>query len=189
MSNPAEDVTALLLDWEGGDAQALEQLLPLVYGEMHRIASAYFARENAGHTLQPTALVNEVYLKLVDQKRVRWHNRNQFFGVTAQMMRRILVDHARRRRADKRGGNVQRVQLDEASDLPIQDGVDLVALDEALDELASFDVQQAKIVELRFFAGLTVPEAGSVLGISPATVKREWSTARAWLFQRLRQDI
>lgn len=190
MTAPQEDVTGLLLDWNGGDGEALERLLPVLYEELHSLARGYFSREDSGHTLQPTALVHEVYLRLVDQKRVRWQNRAHFLGVAAQMMRRVLVDHARRRKASKRGGGALKLPLDEAQDRPEDpQEVDYLALDEALNRLAAFDPQQSRIVELRFFAGLTVPETAEVLSISPATVKREWSVARAWLFRQMNAAV
>jgi len=185
MTSPRDDVTALLLDWSGGDGEALERLLPILYQELHQLARGYFSREDSGHTLQPTALVHEVYLRLVDQKRVHWQNRAHFLGVAAQMMRRILVDHARRRKASKRGGGAKNLALDEALDQPGEAQVDYLALDEALDRLAAFDPAQSRLVELRFFAGLTVKETAEVLSISPATVKREWSVARAWLYRQM----
>lgn len=183
-----KSVTELLISWNDGDPQALEEFLPKVYGELHRLAEGYFRSESSGHTLQATALVNEAYLRLVDQKHVKWQNRAHFFGVAAQMMRRILVDHARRRRAGKRGGEAQHLPLDEARDAGVSPDLNLLFLDRALTELAAFDPEQSRIVELRFFAGLKVPEVAEVLSVSPATVKREWSAARAWLFRRLNQE-
>ncbi|MCH9647532.1 MAG: sigma-70 family RNA polymerase sigma factor [Deltaproteobacteria bacterium] len=185
MNHQQENVTGLLLDWSTGNVEALEELLPLVYDELHRLAAGYFFGEKRGHTLQATALVNEVYLKMVDQKRVRWQNRAHFFGVAAQMMRRILVDHARKRSASKRGGEVQKLSLDEARDAVPEPSVDLLALDQALTDLTALDPQQTRVVELRFFAGLSVVETAEVMSISPATVKREWSVAKAWLFRRM----
>ncbi|MCB1033801.1 MAG: sigma-70 family RNA polymerase sigma factor [Acidobacteria bacterium] len=187
MEPSTQSVTELLVRWRDGDSQALEQFLPKVYEELHRLARGYFQGESSGHTLQATALVHEAYLRLVDQQQVQWQNRAHFFGVAAQMMRRILVDHARRRKAEKRGGEVQRLSLDEARDAGVSTDLDLLDLDQALTELADFDPEQSRIVELRFFAGLKVPEVAEVLSISPATVKREWSTAKAWLFRRLHQ--
>jgi RNA polymerase sigma factor (TIGR02999 family) len=158
----------------------------LLYDELRALAQGYFRRETPGATLQPTALVNEVYLRLVEQDRIRWQNRRQFFAVAAQIMRRVLVDSARRRRAQKRGGEAHRITLGEASGPAVgPTEVDIMELDDALRELASFDPRQSRIVELRFFAGLTVRETAEVEELSPATVKREWSTARAWLYQRL----
>lgn len=187
MSETSTSVTELLLDWEAGDEDALERLMPLVYEELYLRAAGFLRRERRGHTLQPTALVNEAYLRLVDQKRMRWKNRAQFLGVAARMMRRILVDHARRRRADKRGGDAVVLPLDEVLGLAQGSDVDLdlVALDDALKVLAELDERQSRIVELRFFGGLSIDETATVLGISPATVKLDWSMARAWLFDQL----
>jgi RNA polymerase sigma factor (TIGR02999 family) len=187
---PASDVTGLLVRWSEGDQQALEQVLPLVYGELRRIASNQLRRERKDHTLAPTALVNELYLRLVDQRRTSWQNRAHFFGLAAQLMRRILVDHARARSAEKRGGGVARISLEEVQDgdaLPDDSGVaDVLAIDDALGRLASIDADQARIVELRFFGGLNVDEIAAVVGRSPRTVKREWRLARAWLYRALR---
>jgi RNA polymerase sigma factor (TIGR02999 family) len=180
------EVTQLLLDWAAGDEAALEQLLSAIYEDLHRQAVGCLRHERAGHTLQPTALINEVYLKLVDQSRVRWRNRSQFFAVAAQLMRRILVDYARRRGRDKRGGGAVRVPLEAVPGVGGERDVDLVALDEALEELAELSPRQSRVVELRFFAGLTIDETAEVLEISPATVKIDWRMARAWLFRRLR---
>lgn len=160
---------------------SLDDVFPLVYDELHRLAAHFLRRERPDHTLQPTALVHEAYIRLVGQRSVDWSDRAQFFGLAAEMMRRILVNHAHAHRAAKRGGDAQRVTLSDASDVGYEADVDLVALDEALTELARLDRRQARVVELRFFAGLSVEETGMVLGISPATVKREWSTAKLWL--------
>jgi RNA polymerase sigma factor (TIGR02999 family) len=180
------EVTALLRDWSGGDQHALERLMPLVYQELRKLAASYMRRERSDHTLQPTALVHEAYLRLVDQRGVDWRNRAHFFGIAARMMRRILVDHARRRQAAKRDGAADRISgsgdLVEGERDP-----DLLALDVALDALEALDPRQARIVELRFFGGLTVEETAEVAGISTATVKREWQTARAWLARELRR--
>jgi RNA polymerase sigma factor (TIGR02999 family) len=185
MESP-EGVTQLLVDWSNGDQSALDKLMPAVYDELRRLASSYLRRERAGHTLQPTALVNEAYLKLVDQRKARWHNRAQFFGVAAQLMRRILVDHARVRQAQKRGGSdQQQISLSQADRIAEKPDIDLLALHEALNELAELDEQQARIVELRFFGGLTIEETTEVLGISHATVERDWTLARAWLRREL----
>src|SRR5918996_863065 len=178
-----QQVTKLLVDWSNGDASALEQLTPLVYSELRRLAARYLRKERPDHTLQSTALVHEAYLRLIDQKNVRWQNRAHFFGVAAQMIRRILVDHARSRHAAKRGAAAPKLSLDEAIALPDRRDLDLVALDDALNSLGKIDPQQARIVELRFFTGLTVEETAEVLGISPATVKRDWVTAKAWLYR------
>jgi RNA polymerase sigma factor (TIGR02999 family) len=185
MQDPApEPVTELLVAWGHGDARARDALLPLVYRELRRRAAGYLSRERSDHTLQPTALVHEVYLRLVDQNRVQWRNRSQFFGMAANMMRRILVDHAREHKAQKRGSGLK-VTL-EGVDVPAgQRDVDLVALDEALDELGALDERQARLVELRYFGGLSIEETAQALELSPATIKREWTAARAFLHARL----
>lgn len=184
MAEPEREVTALLKDWGGGDRAALERLMPLVYAELRRVAASYLRAERPDHTLQPTALVHEAYLRLVDQSSVKWQNRAHFFGIASQMMRRILVDHARRRQAAKRDAASFFLRTPNAED----DGRDpeLLALDAALGGLESLDARQARIVELRFFGGLTVEETAEVTGVSPATVKREWQTARAWLAREIR---
>jgi RNA polymerase sigma factor (TIGR02999 family) len=181
----AEDVTGLLLAWSGGDRGALERLLPLVYGELRRRAHARLRRESPGHALETTDLVHEVYLRLVDQERARWQNRAHFFAIAARLMRRILVDHARSRRALKRGAGQAPVSLDLAPTLAAAPQMDYVALDEALQRLQALDERQGTVVELRFFAGLSVEETAHVLSLSPATVKREWATAKAWLFREM----
>ena len=168
-----------------GEKPALDDLMPVVYDELRRLAQHYLSRERAGHTLQTTALVHEAYLRLVDQKAVDWQNRAQFFGIAAQMMRRILINHARERNAQKRQGYATKVSLDEAVSLFESREVDLIALDEALDKLAALDGQQAQLVELRFFGGLTIEEVAEVIGISPATTKREWEAAKLWLRRQL----
>lgn len=173
------------MDWSNGDQSALERLTPLVYTELRRLAARYLRRERTGHTLQSTALVHEAYLRLIDQNRVQWQNRAHFFGVAAQLIRRILVDHARNRNAHKRGAGAVKLALDEAIALPQQRDLDLVALDDALETLAKLDPQQARVVELRFFTGLSVEETAEVLQISPATVKREWTAAKAWLYREI----
>jgi len=182
MTASLKDVTQLLVHWGKGDKQALDRLMPLVYDELHRMASRYLRRERQGHTLQTTALINEAYLRIVDQDRVNWQNRAHFFGVAAQMMRRILVDHARSHLYAKRGGGAQKLTLDEAIATPQERDLDLVALDDALTTLAEIDPQQSRIIELRFFGGLTIEETAEVLSISPATVKRDWNMAKAWLY-------
>jgi RNA polymerase sigma factor (TIGR02999 family) len=183
---PPEGITQLLVDWGKGDQAALDRLMPLVYSELRRLATNYLRRERMGHTLQPTALVNEAYLKLVGQKNAKWQNRAHFFAISAQLMRRILVDHARRHQADKRGGtDQQRLSITSAQELVAQQEVDLLALNEALDELSEMDAQQGRIVELKFFGGLSIDETAEVVGISHATVEREWKSARAWLRRRL----
>ena len=172
-------VTQLLMDWGKGDQAALERLLPLVQQELHRLASHYMRRERPGHTLQPTALINEAYLRLAGQQ-ISWEGRAQFFGIAARLMRQILVDHARARRNAKRGGDLRQVSLAVAEGLPGRSG-DLLALDDALKSLAEAGPQQARVVELRYFGGLTVEETAELLGVSPSTVEREWRAARAWL--------
>ncbi len=185
MQSP-EGITQLLIDWGNGDQAALEKLMPLVYNELRRLATNYLRRERGSHTLQPTALVNEAYLKLVGQRKTKWQNRAQFFAISAQLMRRILVDHARRHTAEKRGGSAQqRLSITSAEELVTQPAVDLLALNEALDELEKMDPQQSRIVELKFFGGLSIPETAEVLGVGHATVEREWKSARAWLRRRL----
>lgn len=190
MSDPvSSDVTGLLLRWSEGDAAALDALMPLVYDECHRIASLQLRRERSSHTLEPTALVHELYLRLVDQTRTDWKNRAQFFGIAAQLMRRILVDYARSRRAGKRDGSRVMASLDGAPDSPDLARIeDVIAVDDALERLANKDPMQGRIVELRFFAGLTVEEIAEVLGRSPRTVKREWKLAKAWLFRELHNE-
>jgi RNA polymerase sigma factor (TIGR02999 family) len=182
------DVTDLLHRWQSGDAQALDDLTPLVYGELHRIAGRHIAGEHPGHILQATALVHEAFLKLVDQRRVEWQNRAHFFNLAATLMRRILVDHARSTHRLKRGADVPRVSLDEetaAGQTPTLDLADILTLDRALEDLQALDPRQCQIVELRFFGGLTVEEIAGALTISTGTVKREWAVARAWLYRRL----
>jgi len=181
----AADVTRLLADWSQGNEQAFEQLAPAVYDELRRLAARYLSRERSNHTLQPTALVHEAYLRLIDQSRVEWQNRAHFFGVAAQMIRRILVDHARAHQAAKRGSGAVHFAIDDALDAAAPRDLDLVALDDALATLATLDPQQSRVIELRFFGGLSVEETAEVLGISPATVKREWAAARAWLYREL----
>ena len=184
MATPTpEQVTGLLVEWSNGDREAYDKLVPLVYKELHRLAHHYMSRESAGRTMQTTELVNEAYLRLVDQKSVRWQNRAHFFAISAEMMRRILVDHARRRRYRKRGGGARKITLDETAVVAGGRSADLVALDEALKKLSAFDPRKARVVELRFFGGLSVEETAEVLGVSPNTVIRDWSTARAWLYK------
>jgi RNA polymerase sigma factor (TIGR02999 family) len=178
-------VTQLLLAWQGGNQAALDELFPIVYDELRRLARGYLRQERPGHTLQPTALVHEAYLRLIDQRSVSWQNRAQFFGLAAQMMRRILVNHAVARRADKRGGDAQRIPLDDVLEVLEARQVDVVALDLALTKLHDLDARQSQIVELRFFGGLTVEETAEVIGISPATVKREWTAAKLWLLREI----
>jgi RNA polymerase sigma factor (TIGR02999 family) len=180
-----DDVTRLLEDLSNGKTGALEELLPLVQAELRRQAARYLRRERPNHTLQPTALVNEAFLRLIEQRDVRWQNRAHFFGIAAQAMRRILVDHARTHGRAKRGGGAPMVSLDEAVVAVEERSTDLLALDQALDRLAVEDPRQAKVVELRFFGGLSVEETALVMDISPATIKREWTMAKAWLYSQL----
>jgi RNA polymerase sigma factor (TIGR02999 family) len=187
MTNQHE-ITRLLADWSNGDRQALEKLTPLVYDELRRLAGRYLRQERAGHTLQSTALVHEAYMKLVGQNNVRWQNRAHFFGIAAQMIRRILVDYARARKADKRGAGAERLSLDEAIALPGGQDLDLVALDDALEGLAKIDPRQSRLVELRFFAGLTIEETAEVMQMSLATAKRDWVSAKAWLSREVRRQ-
>ncbi len=187
----SENVTQLLVDWGRGDQKALDKLMPLVYSELRRLAGNYLRRERQGHTLQPTALVNEAYLKLIDQRNAHWQNRAQFYGVAAQLMRRILVDHARQRQAAKRGGSdQQRLSITSAGQLggkqlATEPAIDLLGLHEALNELAEMDPQQGRIVELKFFGGLSIEEIAEVMSIGHATVERDWKMARAWLRRKL----
>ena len=181
-------VTQLLLDWGKGDQRALERLTPLVYGELKRLAGRYLRRERPGHTLQSTALVHEAYLRLIDQRSAHWQNRAHFFGVAAQLIRRILVDYARRGHAAKRGAGAVKLSLEDVVETPRGRDLDVVALDDALETLARLDPQQSRIVELRFFAGLSIEETAEVLHISPATVKRDWTAAKAWLYRDLTRE-
>ena len=178
------DVSQLLRAWSDGDQGALERLTPIVYKELHRLARHYMKGERPGHVLQTTALVNEAYMRLVDYNRMRWQNRAHFFAVSAQLMRRILVEHARRQNL-KRGGGVQHVSLDEAAVVGGDRPADLVALDAAMDALARLDPRKVRVVEMRFFGGLSVEETAEVLKVSPVTVMRDWSTAKAWLYREL----
>lgn len=183
-----QDVTDLLIEWGKGDQEALNQLMPLVYHELHRLASRHLRHERPGHTLQTTALVHEAYLKLVDQRNMTWQNRVQFFAASAQVMRHILVDHARSRKALKRGGENLRFSLDEAKVSAEENDADLLSLTDALNSLAIIDPQQSRVVELRVFGGLTVEETAEALRISTRTVKREWSMAKAWLHKQIRNQ-
>ena len=186
MTHAPEDFTRLLRQWSGGDREALDRLVPFIYDELHRIAERQFRRERPDNTLQPTALVNELYLRLIKQSGVSWQNRSQFFGISAKIMRQVLVDRARERNAGKRGGGKYVLDLTDIGDVPDNAGtLDLLALDQALDRLASFDPDQERIVEMKFFAGLSIEETAEAIGISPATVKREWALAKAWLFVEL----
>ncbi len=181
-----QEITGMLRQWSDGKQEALDSLLPLVYDELHRQASRFLRRERSGHTLQTTALIHEAYLKLIDQREVNWQNRAHFFGIAAQAMRRILVDHAKARHREKRGGEDENVPL-EAVTLAVLDArsIDLEALDEALTQLARMDERQARIVELRYFSGLSIDETAAALRISPATVKSDWKLAKAWLYQEI----
>jgi len=181
-----ENISQLLVKWSDGDKAALEALMPLVYKELRRLASNYLRKERPGHTLQPTALVNEAYLKLIDQRVSKWQNRAHFYGIAAQLMRRILVEHARLKHAEKRGGAAQeRLSITSAGELSTKPDLDLLALHEALEELARVDPQQSRIVELKFFGGLSIEETAEVLGLGHATVERDWKMARAWLRMQL----
>ncbi len=189
ISAPArQEVTQVLVDWSNGDRAAADRLMPLIYDELRQIARGYLQSERADHTLQATGLVHEAYLRLVDQTTTTWQNRAHFFGVAAGVMRRVLVDHARRHRTEKRGGKWDKLEFDEALMPGLARSVDLVALDEALLELAKIDLRQSQIVELRFFGGLTTEEAAEVLDVSPRTIKREWRRAKAWLRREIMDD-
>lgn len=183
-----KDITQLLIAWGDGDKMALDALMPLVYDELRRLARNYMRGQREGHTLQTTALVNEAYLRLIDSSRVNWQNRTHFFAISAQLMRRILVDFARAKRSQKRGGERIQVTLDEKIEMPNRNETDLVALDEALENLAEFNPRQAQIVELRYFGGLSEEEIAETLKISARTVRRDWSVARAWLYRRMKND-
>lgn len=187
-AEPSPDITQLLVAWGGGDLAAMEQLAAVLQQELHRVASRHLAAERRGHILQTTALVNEAYLRLIDWKNVRWQNRAQFFAMASQVMRHILVDYARAQHRDKRGGGAVHVSLAQAAAVPLESSGDFLALDEALRTLESFAPRQARIVELRFFAGLSLEEAAEVLDVSVGTVRRDWSLARAWLYRELRQE-
>jgi RNA polymerase sigma factor (TIGR02999 family) len=183
--SPVPDITELLVAWSKGDQEALRHLMPLVHAELHRMAHQHMRREDRRHTLQTTALVNEAYLRLVDQKRVRWQNRAHFFGIAGRLMRRILLDHARRRRAQRRGGSASRLPLNESLVIAREPPVELLALDRALRSLEAMDPRQGRVVELKYFAGMTIAEIAEAMRLSPATVIREWSTAKAWLAREL----
>lgn len=186
-SSPGE-ISVLLLDMRSGNLDAASKLMRLVYGELRRLAAHHMRHEKPGHTLQATALVHEAYLKLVGQQNVRWQSRAHFFGIASRLMRQILVEHARKRQAAKRGGLQQRVELEEAMLSASNVSIDLIALDEALRRLAKLDPQQSRIVELRFFGGLSVEQTAEVLGVAPRTVKRDWSVARVWLYREIAQE-
>jgi RNA polymerase sigma factor (TIGR02999 family) len=183
MSSP--EVTGLLEAWSQGDKAALDKLTPLVHDELRRLAHHYMSRERPGHTLQTTALVNEAYMHLVDQADTHWQNRAHFFGVAAQVMRHILIDHARTRTRQKRGGDVQQVSLDDVESMSISRAAELIALDDALNELAKIDERRSKVVELRYFGGLSIEETAAVLKVNPITISRDWRWAKAWLFRAL----
>jgi RNA polymerase sigma factor (TIGR02999 family) len=190
MTTPApQEVTQLLIAWGSGDQDALEKLIPLVYDDLRRLARNYMHREPAGHTLQTTALIHEAYLRLIEQKDVKWQNRAHFFAISAQLMRRILVSMARARQAHKRGGEARQVSLDEALVISEERAEEWVALDEALDALAALDPRRSRVVELRYFGGLSVEETAEVLKISPDTVMREWKRAKAWLYSELSKTV
>lgn len=180
-----EEITALLLAWSRGQSSALDQLIPLVHDELHGIAKRYMRRERPGQTMQTTALVHEAYLRLIDSSRVQWQNRAHFFAIAAQLMRRILVDFARRRHNLKGGGDVKKVSLDEALVVSGETGEEMIAIDDALNTLASLDARQSQVVELRFFGGLSIDETAEVLKVSEGTVRRDWSLAKAWLHREL----
>jgi RNA polymerase sigma factor (TIGR02999 family) len=186
MSSSPDNVTQLLAEYRRGDRGALDRLLPLLYGELRKIAAHYLRGEREGHTLQPTALVHEAYLRLVDQQNIHWQNRAHFCSIAARVMRHVLVDHARGRGAGKRGGGAARVTLGDEIAAALEREVDVVALDDALSALEAYDSGKSRVVELRYFGGLTIEEAAEVLGVSPATVKREWTVARAWLHREMR---
>ena len=187
MDETTNEITEQLIAWSHGDEAALDKLIPAVYQELRRMADYYLRSEDSGHTLQPTALVHEAYLRLIDQTKVEWVNRSHFFGVAAQMMRRILVDHAKAKHRVKRGGTTPRVSLDETINLSSERAAELVALDDALKVLDGLDERKSRIVELRYFGGLTVDETAQVLGVSDKTVMRDWNLAKAWLYQQLSQ--
>jgi RNA polymerase sigma factor (TIGR02999 family) len=185
---PSENVTDLLIDWSNGDQSAYERLVPLVYAELHRLAHRYMRRERADHTLQTTALVNEAYVRMVDQKTTRWQNRAQFFGICAELMRRILVDYARRQKYAKRGSGATKISLDDAPEVSADSSTYLTSLDDALRQLAAFDARKARVVELRFFGGLNNDEIAEVMGLHTNTVSRDWNAAKAWLYKEVTSD-
>ena len=180
-----QEITQLLLSWSRGDKAALDQLVPLVYPELRRLAQRYMRRENSAHTLQTSALINEAYLRIVDQQEVEWQDRAHFFAVAAQVMRHILIDHARRHRYAKRGAGARHVPLDETAIISQERATEFLALDDALTRLATIDARKSQIVELRFFGGLTVEEIAEVMKLSPITIKREWRSAKAWLHSEI----
>jgi RNA polymerase sigma factor (TIGR02999 family) len=184
-AQPSSQITNLLIDWSNGDQAALEKLLPLVERELHRLAHNYMRRENPNHTLQTTALMNEAYLKLVDQKKTHWQNRAHFFGIAAQIMRRILLNYARDQHRKKRGGNAVQISLSDVSVVYLEKAAELIALDEALERLFKFDERKGRVVELKYFGGLEVDEIAEVLKISPITVLRDWKFAKSWLYREI----
>ena len=184
----SESVTQLLIEISNGDREAVDLLLPVIYDELRKLAANYLRRERPDHTLQPTALVHEAYLRLVDQTRVNWQNRAHFFGIAAQIMRRLLVDHARRHNAEKRGHDFQKLSLDENIDRAVERSTELIALDDALKALAAFDSQKARVVELRYFGGLSIEETADVLGVTATTIKRHWRFAKAWLHGEMQRN-
>ena len=188
MSIPTNDVTQLLVSWSKGNKEALDRLVPLVYSELRRLARRYMGRESPGHTLQTSALINEAYMKLVDRQNIQWQNRAHFFAVAAQVMRHILIDHARTRNYAKRGAGARKISLDETAVLSDKRAADLVALDDALNALAEIDPRKSRIIELRFFGGLSIEETAEIMEISTVTVTREWRTARAWLRREMSAD-
>ena len=188
MSEPSKEISIILKDWSAGNRDSADVLLSLVYDELRKLAARYLSRERSGHTLQPTALVHEAYMRLVDISDIKWQDRAHFFAVSANVMRHILVDHARAKQAEKRGGGAQWIALEDAISLSQETDVDVLAVDVALQELSTFDELQSRIVELRFFGGLTIEETAHVISKSPATVKREWSMAKAWLHSKLKKS-
>jgi RNA polymerase sigma factor (TIGR02999 family) len=189
MTPSPKEVTQLLQDWSNGNHAALDRLTPLVYEELHRLAHQHMKRERGDHTLQTSALVNEAYLRLIDQRNVHWQNRAHFFSIASRLMRRILVDHARAHHYAKRGGGALRVSLDEAAFVSQERASELVALDDALTSLAAIDQRKCQVVELRFFGGMSVEETAAALGVSPITIKRDWSTAKAWLHRAIEKGV
>jgi RNA polymerase sigma factor (TIGR02999 family) len=188
MAIPAQEITQLLLAWSNGDRNALDRLVPLVHQELRRLARYYMRREREDHTLQTSALINEAYIRLVDYERMRWQDRAHFFAVAARAMRRILVDYARTRRYQKRGGNERKVSLDQAATLPATEAREMIDLNEALTRLSELDSRKGQIIELRYFGGLSIEETAEVMGLSPATVKREWNSARLWLRKEIARE-
>jgi RNA polymerase sigma-70 factor, ECF subfamily len=188
-SSPPDDVTQMLIDWSKGDKAALDKLIPVIYQELRGLARHYMSRERPGHTLQTTALVNEAYLRLIGQKHVMWQNRAHFFGVAAQMMRRVLVDHARTINSDKRGGGATKVSLEDCALFSEERAEEVLTLHEALTSLEALDPRKSRIVELRYFGGLTVEEMAEILGTSPVTVMRDWRAAKAWLYRTINRQV